>query len=80
MTRGQFVDFIVRCLGAYHKIGPKESILRNSHMNEISRMDLPVSAIPQVFVDALLVDFVNYIATQQGLDLAYYTRDLYKET
>lgn len=27
-------------------------------------------------IDAILVDFINYIAHMQGIDLALYTKDL----
>lgn len=48
-----------------------ENIHRNSHMNAVN----PTDTIPQHLVNALLVDFVNYIAINQGVDLAMYTSD-----
>ena len=49
------------------------SILRNNHMNEVA----PDIKIPsQKGVDAILVDFVNYVGTYQGLDYGLYTKRL----
>jgi len=49
-----------------------ESILRNHHMNEAAGVD----RIDQRIVDALLVDFINFVAARRGVDYAMYARDL----
>ena len=48
-----------------------ESVKRNSHMNEATG-----NTIDQKDVDALLVDFINYIASRHGVDYAMYVEDL----
>jgi len=35
--------------------------------------------IPQEVVDALLVDFINYVGVWQGVDYGMYTKDLNEE-
>lgn len=47
------------------------SIRRNNHMNKATGQD-----IDQRDIDALLVDFVNFVAMRQGVDLGLYTKDL----
>lgn len=48
-----------------------DSVENNRHMNELTeRLDLT-----QDQVDAILVDFVNYIAMEQWVDYAMYARD-----
>ena len=53
----------------------KTSLVRNNHMNEI----LESQQIEQKVIDAVLVDFINYIAVKHGIDYAIYTSDLRKE-
>lgn len=48
-----------------------ESINRNKHMNQTMG-----SEIDQADVDALLVDFINFVAARRGVDYAMYTSDL----
>ena len=49
------------------------SLLRNNHMNKITASNLNFS---QDVVDAILVDFINKIGTEQGVDYALDTKDL----
>lgn len=48
-----------------------ESIARNRHMNNASG-----TPIPQQDIDALLVDFINYIGFCHGVDFGLYTNDI----
>lgn len=48
------------------------SLYRNTHMHTYRGL-VPTQAL----VDAVIVDFVNAVARDQGADLALYTRDLY---
>jgi len=50
----------------------KTSLFRNSHMNEI----LENEQIEQKVIDAVLVDFINYIAVKHGVDYGLHTSDL----
>jgi len=49
-----------------------ESIQRNRHMNEIEKGE----AFNQRYVDAVLVDFINFIGGRSGIDYALYASDL----
>lgn len=71
MTNGEFMDMVINDLKAYHKADPMASVKRNIHMSDYYGQ--PVA--PQT-VDALLVDFVNFIGMRRGMDLGLYTRDL----
>lgn len=70
MTRKELLDYLVSCARVYHK-GAMKSIIRNNHMNEVTG-----NPIDQRDIDALLVDFINFIGSNQGLDLGLYTKDL----
>lgn len=52
-----------------------DSVFRNSHMNEMMprREDVIVN---QLFVDAIMVDFINYVGNEMGVDYGMYTSDL----
>lgn len=49
-----------------------DSIMRNKHMNNIG----PDVAIEPDLVDATIVDFINFVGSTRGLDVAMYTVDL----
>lgn len=48
------------------------SVHRNSHMNNL----LSDTEIPSGVSDALIVDFINFVGTKQGVDYGLYTSDL----
>lgn len=48
------------------------SLERNNHMNEIKSGEM----VQQRHIDAVLVDFINYIGVKHGIDYALYTKDL----
>lgn len=50
----------------------QQSLTRNNHMNEIEDDEL----VQQRHVDAVLVDFINFIGVKRGIDYALYTKDL----
>ena len=55
----------------YSKVA-KKSVLRNSHMNELKADE----DIDQRHIDAVLVDFINYIGMKYCIDYALYSSDL----
>jgi len=73
MTRGELIKFVVACAKLYVD-DAKASIKRNTHMNFYDN-----EPVAQSTIDALIVDFVNFIATKQGLDWGLYTKDLRKD-
>jgi hypothetical protein len=50
----------------------QQSLERNNHMNEIEGGEM----VQQRHIDAVLVDFINYIGVKHGIDYALYTKDL----
>lgn len=46
------------------------SIRRNAHMHSASE------SLTQADIDAVLTDFINFIAGQNGIDYALYAKDL----
>jgi len=55
-----------------YKSEAQESLERNRHMNQIEKGE----QIQQRIIDAVLVDFINYIGVKHGIDYAMYTKDL----
>jgi hypothetical protein len=71
MTRGELVEWLVKNVKEYRNSGVLKSVRRNNHMN-----DYKGENVSQETLDAVLVDFVNFLGMQQGIDLAMYTSDL----
>lgn len=68
----QDMQKLIVCAKEY-RIGARESIYRNKHMNNVDH----VAEVEPYVVDAVLVDFINFIAMKQGMDLGLYTKDLW---
>lgn len=80
MTRGELLKLLEIEAKGYRK-NALASIARNKHMNDLSPEDLEsLKKLDQPFlqrvIDALLVDFINYFAVGQCIDLGLYTKDL----
>lgn len=73
MTKGKLMKMLCRCAKDYHK-DTLNSITRNDHMNDYDGF-----YVSQATIDAIIVDFVNFVGVWQGIDLALYTRDLYDQ-
>lgn len=73
MTNGEYIKMITDGLKAYHKNGVLDSVKRNEDMNNYYG-----DCSEQALADAVLVDFVNFLAGQRCMDLAMYTSDLYE--
>ena len=71
MNRGELVLLISQYAKKYCLGGVLESVSRNHHMNKYSG-----ELVSKETIDAIIVDFVNFIGMQQGIDLAMYTDDL----
>jgi len=55
-----------------YRLGCEESVLRNKHMNGLDGNE----KIEQKVVDAILVDFINFIGANHSVDYVLYTNDL----
>jgi len=72
MTKKELLQMLCDYAKSYCP-GAAMSIARNNHMNEYQGED-----VPQILVDALIVDFVNFVAGEQCMDLGFYTKDLHE--
>jgi len=71
MQKIEFLTLLKETADAYRKTA-KETIELNSHMNNLNgQCDLT-----QDEIDAVLVDFINYLARNQGVDYGLCTKDL----
>ena len=70
MTRGELCIFLEKRAKKYRKLA-NHSIKRNTHMHDCRQR-----YISQKIIDALLVDFINYIGTDQCIDYGLYTKDI----
>jgi len=73
MTRGELLDLLTVYAKDYH-INAAETIARNDHMNNLKGVPVHTDVI-----DAVLVDFINYIGVKNCIDYALYTSDLTKK-
>lgn len=71
MNKGELLDMLVKQTKVYRNSGVIDSIKRNKHMNNFRDESINLDAI-----DAILVDFVNYMCILQGVDLGLYANDL----
>ena len=72
MKRGELLNYLTEMVVEYVP-KCKDSIYRNTHMNELEVEE----DVTQTYIDAILVDFVNYVGTNQNLDWGLYTYMLY---
>jgi hypothetical protein len=63
-------DILIKNAQGYRP-GSVASIKRNKHMNDCEGKN-----IDQDVVDAVIVDYLNYVAGRYGMDLGLYTNDL----
>ena len=71
MTAIEYLERTTRYAKKYRSESQK-SLERNRHMNQIEGGEL----IQQRIIDAVLVDFINHIGTNMGVDYGMYTKDL----
>jgi len=50
----------------------QQSLVRNNHMNGIEDFE----KVEQRIIDAVLTDFINYIASKYGIDYGLYSKNL----
>lgn len=73
MKAGEMLNITKGYADKYRKEA-QQSLIRNRHMNDIEEGEL----VQQRHIDAVLVDFINYIGVKHGIDYALYTSDLEK--
>ena len=70
MTRSELCQMLENRAREY-RIDAKKSIKRSKHMHECRERH-----IKQKVIDAMLVDFINYVALSQCMDLGLYTHHI----
>lgn len=69
---GEVMTHISDLAKKYKKDDIGKSIKRNNHMNKLTGDE----EINEDILDATVVDFINYIGSQNGMDYGMYTEDL----
>jgi len=72
-TKGQLCQFLEDEAKLYLK-DVQESIIRNKHMHEFKGKKIDIK-----LVEAVLVGYINNIASGQGMDLGLYTHYLHED-
>ena len=73
MTKIELLHMLERDAREY-RTDANNSLRRNSHMNREVMEDR--NNISQKVIDAILVDYINFVGMKQGVDFALYTKDL----
>lgn len=71
MNKGELIDLLTK-RGREYRNDAQESLVRNNHMNDIEEGEL----IQQRIIDAVVVDFINFIGSKMCMDVGLYTEDL----
>ena len=58
-----------------YRVKSQNRLLENNHMSEIEGGEV----VQQRHIDAVLVDFINYVGVCHGVDYALYTSDIKTE-
>jgi hypothetical protein len=72
MTAGQYLN-ILKSRAEEYRLDAHESITRNSHLTGV-----PEARVRQKDVDAILVDFINFVGSRMGVDYALAAKDFKK--
>jgi hypothetical protein len=70
-TNGDLIDLLDNSAKRYIT-GSKASVIRNKHMNNLKKSD----KIDQDVIDAVVVDFINFVGGERGIDVGMYVSDL----
>ena len=70
MSKIQLLNYLENQAKNYRK-NCLTSIKRNKHMNQYED-----EIVFQTTIDAILVDFINFIGVHQGVDYGLYTKDV----
>ena len=80
MTKKELLDMLTNIAIEYRKDSFDSVFNRNTHMNNLGSMSEVINCIDaQDIIDAVVVDFINYVGSYQGLDWGLYTKDLIKD-
>lgn len=71
MNNAELIEMLVKHAKKYVDGDVMESVKRNNHMNDYN--NAPVS---RNTTDAIITDFVNFMAMRHGIDLGLHASDL----
>ena len=73
ISKIQLLEYLTEAARRY-RLEFAESVVRNQHLTEIG----PGMAfgMPRGWIDAILVDFINKVGVEQGVDYALHVKDL----
>lgn len=74
MNKIQLTELLIKRAKEYSK-DAQSSLVRNNHMNEIDDGEI----VQQRIIDAVVVDYINFIGNKMCMDIALYVEDLKKE-
>lgn len=73
MSTSDLLDMLVNSAIDY-RVERFASMARNTHMHDAT-LEAIAATKPDI-LDAVMVDFLNYVARRQGVDLALYAEDI----
>jgi hypothetical protein len=74
--KGDLCKYLVRVARGYVKDGIRKHLKLDVHMHDVKTVGEMWTESAQKLSEAVLTDFINYVAFDQGLDLALYSKDL----
>lgn len=75
-NRGEFLK-MMKLMADKYREDAKKSLSRNTHMNDLTKTD--IVKLNKRQIDAILVDFINYIGVNWGVDYGLHTYHLGEE-
>ena len=71
MNKGEYLSILSDNAKKYYKNDVLKSIKRNSHMNNYNGENISDETIK-----AILVDFINFVGMEMGVDYAMYSKNI----
>lgn len=83
LSKGELLNILTEEAKSHRDYAYK-SLKRNKHMNDLSPADIRElnrldAGFRQRLIDAVLVDYINYLAAGQGVDYGLYTKHLLQD-
>jgi len=78
-TKGDLWQYLFRVAKDYVRQGVQASLVRNNHMHKAPTTKKEVIGYSTDIAEAILVDFINKVGMDQGLDVGLYTKHLHED-
>jgi len=69
-SKGDLLKYLDK-MACEYVVDSQNSLIRSTHMNKLNG-----KKVNQDVINAVVVDFVNFVGSYQGLDYCMYTKDL----